>query len=573
MKKIQFLVIALLITGGYSCKDSFLEVLPTSSLAEAQLTSTAGLEGVLIGAYAQLSGLGNYAAGPSNWVFGSIRGGDANKGTDPGDFSDINPVQRFEITPTIGFPTGLYQGHFEGVARTNILLALLKKAQPSVKTEDINRMEAEARFIRGHFYFQLKRNFGMVPYVDETNTVDNGIEKTKNNVDLWPKIEADFKAAYDALPETQASVGRVNKWAAAAYLAKTYLYQKKFAEAKALFDLIIANGKTTGGKKYNLVPKFSNFFRIANDNNEEAIFAVQATVKSGNGNNANSDLQLNFIQGVDPGTCCGFFQPSFELVNSYRTDAKGLPLLDGSYNTDANAVKQDMGILSSAPFTLDNGNLDPRLDHTVGRRGIPFLDWGNHTGASMIRNQGNGGPYSPKKYIYQKAEKDAGLTETGGWGHQTYNALNISIIRFSDLLLMAAEAEVELGNLGQALTYVNRVRTRASNATDFVTAAGKPAANYKIELYTSFPTAEYARSAVRFERKLELGMEGYRFYDLVRWGTDVTEINNYLKYDSKYLNSTIGGAVYQIKHRLLPIPQGQIDLVGKDILTQNPDYN
>ena len=573
MKKIQFLVIALLITGGYSCKDSFLEVLPTSSLAEAQLTSTAGLEGVLIGAYAQLSGLGNYAAGPSNWVFGSIRGGDANKGTDPGDFSDINPVQRFEITPTIGFPTGLYQGHFEGVARTNILLALLKKAQPSVKTEDIKRMEAEARFIRGHFYFQLKRNFGMVPYVDETNTVDNGIEKTKNNVDLWPKIEADFKAAYDALPETQASVGRVNKWAAAAYLAKTYLYQKKFAEAKALFDLIIANGKTTGGKKYNLVPKFSNFFRIANDNNEEAIFAVQATVKSGNGNNANADLQLNFIQGVDPGTCCGFFQPSFELVNSYRTDAKGLPLLDGSYNTDANAVKQDMGILSSAPFTLDNGNLDPRLDHTVGRRGIPFLDWGNHTGASMIRNQGNGGPYSPKKYIYQKAEKDAGLTETGGWGHQTYNALNISIIRFSDLLLMAAEAEVELGNLGQALTYVNRVRTRASNATDFVTAAGKPAANYKIELYTSFPTAEYARSAVRFERKLELGMEGYRFYDLVRWGTDVTEINNYLKYDSKYLNSTIGGAVYQIKHRLLPIPQGQIDLVGKDILTQNPDYN
>jgi starch-binding outer membrane protein, SusD/RagB family len=188
MKKIKFLVIAMLITGGYSCKDNFLEVLPTASLAEAQLTSTAGLEGVLIGAYAQLSGLGNYAAGPSNWVFGSIRGGDANKGTDPGDFAEINPVQRFEITPTIPFPADLYRGHYEGVARTNILLALLKKAQPTVKPEDIKRIEAEARFIRGHFYFQLKRNFGMVPYVDETNTVDNGIEKTKNNVDLWPKI-------------------------------------------------------------------------------------------------------------------------------------------------------------------------------------------------------------------------------------------------------------------------------------------------------------------------------------------------------------------------------------------------
>ena len=573
MKKIQFLVIALLITGGYSCKDSFLEVLPTASLAEAQLTTPAGLEGVLIGAYAQLSGLSNYAAGPSNWVWGSIRGGDANKGTDPGDFSDINPIQRFEITPTLSFIGDGYRGFYEGVARTNIFLALLKKAQPSVKADDIKRMEAEARFIRAHFYFQLKRNFGMVPYVDETKSVDNGIEKTKNDVDLWPKIEADFKAAYDALPETQASVGRVNKWAAAAYLAKTYLYQKKFAEAKALFDLIIANGKTTGGKKFNLVPRFSNIYRIANDNNEEAIFAVQATVKSGNGNNANGDLQLNFIQGVDPGTCCGFFQPSFELVNSYRTDADGLPLLDGSYNSDANAVKQDMGILSTAPFTLDAGNLDPRLDHTVGRRGIPFLDWGLHTGNSMIRNQGNGGPYSPKKYLYQKAEKDAGLTETGGWGHQTYNALNITIIRFADVLLMAAEAEVELGNLSQALAYVNRVRARASNATDFVSIAGKPAANYKIALYSSFPNAVYARNAVRFERKLELGMEGYRFYDVVRWGTDVTDINTYLKYDSKYLNSTIGGAVYQTKHKLLPIPQGQIDLVGKDILTQNPDYN
>ena len=573
MKKIKFLVIVLLITGGYSCKDSFLDVAPTSSLEEAQLTSNAGLEGMLIGAYAQLSGLGNYAAGPSNWVWGSIRGGDANKGTDPGDFSEINPVQKFEITPTISFPAGLYQGHYDGVARANILLSFLKKAQSGVKAEDIKRMQAEARFIRGHFYFQLKRNFSMVPYVDETNNVDNGIEKIKNNVDLWPKIEADFKAAYDALPETQSGVGRINKWAAASYLAKTYLYQKKFKEAKDLFDLIIANGKTTGGKKYNLVPKFSNVFRIGNDNNEESIFAVQATVKSGDGNNANSDLQLNFIQGVDPGTCCGFFQPSFELVNSYRTDAKGLPLLDGTYNSDANAVKQDMGILSTAPFTLDNDNLDPRLDHTVGRRGIPFLDWGLHKGASMIRNQGNGGPYSPKKYVYQKAEKDAGLTETGGWGHQTYNALNITIIRFADVLLMAAEAEVELGNLNQALTYVNRVRTRASNATDFVSVDGKPAANYKIDVYSSFPTANYARNAVRFERKIELGMEGYRFYDVVRWGTDITEINNYLKYDSKYLNSTIGGAVYQAKHKLLPIPQSQIDLVGKDILAQNPDYN
>ena len=572
MKKSLVLFIGLLSMIGYSCKDSFLDVLPTGSLSEAQLTSKAGLDGALIGAYAQLSGLGNYGAGPSNWVWGSIRGGEANKGTDPGDFKEINPIQQYKYVPTDSYIGDAYRGWFNGVARANNVLALLKKAQSSVKAEDIKVMNAEARFLRGHYYFQLKRSFNMVPYVDETLSVDNGIEKTKNDQDLWPKIEADFKTAYDNLPETQTSVGRANKWAAASYLARVYMYQKKFAEAKALFDLIIANGKTTGGKKYGLVPKFTDVFRIGNDNNEESIFAVQATVKSGDGNNANADLQLNFIQGSDPGTCCGFFQPSFEFVNSFRTDANGLPLLDGSYNSDAVAVKNDMGILSNQNFTLDNGSLDPRLDNTVGRRGIPFLDWGVHKGASMIRNQGNAGPYSPKKYIYYKADKDAGLTETGGWGHQTFNALNITIIRYADVLLMAAEAEIEVGSLTKALEYVNRVRTRASNPASFVTLNGAPAANYKIGLYTSFGDKDVARKAVRFERKLELGMEGYRFYDLVRWGVDVAEINNYIKVDSKYLTPMFEGAVYQAKHAILPIPQNQIDLTGADILKQNAGY-
>lgn len=573
MKKIKILISSVILFAGmYSCKDSFLEVAPTGSLSKAQLTSQAGLEGSLVSAYAQLSGLGSYASGPSNWVWGSIRGGDANKGTDPGDFSDINPIQRFEYSPTLPFSAEVYQGHFEGVSRANAVLALLKEADASVKAEDIKRMAAEARFLRGHFYFQLKRNFNMVPYVDETKNVSNGIEKVKNDIDIYPKIEEDFKAAFADLPEVSSAAGRANKWAAASYLAKVYMFEKKFTEAKALFDQIIANGKTANGQKYALLPKYSDLYRVANDNSAESIFAVQATVKSGNGNNANSDLQLNFIQGSDPGTCCGFFQPTFEFVNSFRTDAKGLPLLDNSYNSPANAVKNDMGIKSDVAFELDKGPLDPRLDHTVGRRGIPFLDWGLHTGFSMIRNQPNAGPYSPKKYLFTKAEKAAGLTETGGWGHQTYNAYNVMIIRFADILLMAAEAEIEVGTLAKALEYTNMVRKRAANTTDFVTIDGKPAANYKIALYDSFPTKEFAKSAVRFERRLELGMEGYRFYDLVRWGEDVEAINRYLKYDQVLLPGAFGGASYQAKHALLPLPQSQIDLVGADILKQNPNY-
>ena len=575
MKKIIFSTASIiLLLAGYACKDSFLEVPPTGSLAKEQLTSKAGLDGSLISAYAQLSALGQTHSGPSNWLIGSIRGGDANKGTDPGDGSEMNPIQTFQYNSTDLVAANVYSSYFEGVSRANAVLALLKEAQPSVKAEDIKLITAEARFLRGHFYFQLKRNFNLVPYVDETKNLSNGIDKVKNDVELWPKIEDDFKTAYNDLPETSSAVGRANKWAAASYLAKVYLYQKKYAEAKALFDLIIANGKTTGGKKYALLPKYSDLYRVANDNNAESVFAVQATVKSGNGNNANADLQLNFIQGSDPGTCCGFFQPSFEFVNSFRTDAKGLPLLDGTYNAPANAVKTDMGIKSDVAFTPDAGPLDPRLDHTVGRRGIPFLDWGPHTGFSMIRNQPNGGPYSPKKYLFTKAEKAAGLTETGGWGHQTYNAYNVTIIRFADVLLMAAEAEIEVGSLAKALEYTNMVRGRATNASDYVMIDGKPAANYKIALYDAFPTKEYARSAVRFERRIELGMEGYRFYDLVRWGEDVAAINKYLQYDQVLLPGALGGAKYEAKYALFPIPQGQMDLSNskEQILKQNPGY-
>ncbi|WP_028524369.1 RagB/SusD family nutrient uptake outer membrane protein [Runella limosa] len=575
MKKIIFSIASIiLLLAGYACKDSFLEVPPTGSLAKEQLTSKAGLDGSLISAYAQLSALGQTHSGPSNWLIGSIRGGDANKGTDPGDGSEMNPIQTFQYNSTDPVAANVYASYFEGVSRANAVLALLKEAQPSVKAEDIKLISAEARFLRGHFYFQLKRNFNLVPYVDETKNLSNGIDKVKNDVELWPKIEDDFKTAYNDLPETSSAVGRANKWAAASYLAKVYLYQKKYAEAKALFDLIIANGKTTGGKKYALLPKYSDLYRVANDNNAESVFAVQATVKSGNGNNANADLQLNFIQGSDPGTCCGFFQPSFEFVNSFRTDAKGLPLLDGTYNAPANAVKTDMGIKSDVAFTPDAGTLDPRLDHTVGRRGIPFLDWGPHTGFSMIRNQPNGGPYSPKKYLFTKAEKAAGLTETGGWGHQTYNAYNVTIIRFADVLLMAAEAEIEVGSLAKALEYTNMVRGRATNASDYVMIDGKPAANYKIALYDAFPTKEYARSAVRFERRIELGMEGYRFYDLVRWGEDVAAINKYLQYDQVLLPGALGGAKYDAKYALFPIPQGQMDLLNskEQILKQNPGY-
>jgi len=561
---------------GYSCKENFLEIPATGQLDEAQLSTKKGIEGVLVSVYGQLNGRANRMASASNWVWGSIRGGDANKGTDPGDFSDINPIQRFEYQTTQGVILDKWKGNYEGVARANLVIKLLGVAQEDVTEDDKKRIGGEARFLRAHYYFELKRGFNNVPFVDETKDYGTGIESVPNTVEIWPLIEADMKYAYDNLPETQTAAGRSNKWAAAAYLAKIYMYQKKYAEAKALYDLIIANGKTTNGKKYALVPKFQDAFKAANDNNSESVFAIQAAANTGSVNNANPEFDLNWPYNTGPngpGNCCSFFQPSFELGNSFRTDASGLPYLDGSYNNAGKELKTDMGLKSSDAFTPDAGPVDPRLDHSIGRRGLPFLDWIDHPGNDWIRNQPNAGPYTPKKYAYYKADVGS-LQDNSSWT-PGYTAINVNIIRFADVLLMAAEAEIEAGSLEKAREYVNLVRTRAANPESFVKRAnGSNAANYVIATYKSaFASKDAARTAVRFERKLELSGEGHRFFDLVRWEIADSVLNAYLTYEGKKLSGALGGTKFTAKkNEFLPVPQEQIDLLGKDVLVQNPGY-
>lgn len=571
--KIGALITSAVMMLAVSCSDDFLEVPPTGLLGEAQLVSLAGIDASLIAAYSQVNGRNNRLASPSNWVWGSIRGGDANKGTDPGDFSAINPFQRFEANSASNALGSKWNGAYEGVARCNNVLRLLANAGPDVTPADVKRISAQARFLRGHYYFELKKDYGNTPYVDETLDYGSGLEDVKNDKDLYPFIEADLKFAADNLPATQSQVGRVNSWAAKSYLAKVYMYQDKFPAAKALFDDVIANGVTSNGLKYDLVSYYDDMFRGRNDNHQESIWAYQAAAGTGSVNNANPEFDLNFPYNTGPtgpGNCCGFFQPTFTFVNSFRTDANGLPLLDGSYNMGANQVKTDMDLETSDAFTPDAGNLDPRVDHTTGRRGLPYLDWIDHPGKAWIRNQGNAGPYSPKKYVYEKSE--AGTFQDNSSWTPGYTGINFLIIRFADVLLLAAEAEIEAGSLEKAREYVNRVRTRAMNSK-IMRADGTMAANYVVDIYKSAWTdKEVAKLAVRFERKLELGMEGHRFYDLVRWNTVQAEMDAYLAYDSQFLGAAFGGAKFTAIHKILPIPQDQIDLVGKEILIQNPGF-
>jgi hypothetical protein len=576
-KKMAVLAMGLLMFG-VSCSDEFLEVLPTGSLADAQVGTKDGIEGLLIGTYAALNGVfGNRFEGPNHWVTGSIMGGEANKGTDAGDYSTINPIQRYEVDPTSGDLNNLWRGRFEGIARANAVLSALANAT-DVSAADAARIGGEARMLRAHFYFDLKKHFNSIPVFDETiEAVD--IILIPNTTEVYPQIEADLQFAYDNLPATT-DAGRVNKWAAASLMGKAKLFQNKFAEAKTWFDDVIANGVTPSGEKYALLDNYAAVFNAEFDNNAEAIFDVEAANNTGSTQNANyfDDLNYPYNTGPDgPGNCCGFFQPSISLGNSFRTSA-GLPLLDNSFNDAANAVADNFTFSQidggdEAAFVEDAGPLDPRIDHSIGRKGVQYLDWIEHPGSAWIRSFPYAGPYSPKKYVYYKSQENS-LTDGSSWT-RGYALMNYTIIRYADVLLMAAEAEVEAGSLMKAMEYVNMVRARAANATFWVknVDTGDDEANYEIAEYTSFPDKAYATSAVRFERKLELSGEGHAFFDLVRWGIAADYLNDYLAFEGSKLVTKFGGASFTAgKSEYYPIPQTQIDIQGPDILTQNPGY-
>lgn len=581
----------------FSCKKEFLNRPPQGSVDAETLTTKVGVNVLLVGAYAALSGqdydeaAGNiqslgggnaFACSPDNWLWGSVAGGDAHKGSDGGDQVTMIPVATFSIDPSNDLINDKWKAVYEGITRCNTVLKVIPKVTDMTADEKTNA-KAQALFLRAHYYFELKKLFSNVPWIDET-TVDL---KQPNTTDIWPKIEADFKFAADSLPETQSDAGRANKWAALAYLAKTYLYEKKYADAEPLFANVISSGVTSGGIAYDLNPIFENNYRPEFEStNPEAVFVVEmaANVGTGSISSSNQGDMLNFPYGGGlPFGCCGFFTPSIDLVNSFRTDAKGLPYLD-DYNS--HAVKNDQGLLSADPFTPDNGNLDPRLDWTVGRRGIPYLDWGVDPGQDWSRAQSYSGPFSPIKNVYWSASSDND-GDYSQWAPGS--SINVFVIRFADVLLMAAEVEAQLNNVDQAEKYVNKVRHRiadrpkswvykyANNTNPSAGFSNTLAANYKISPYPNgaFTSSAFALKAIYFERKLELAMEGQRFFDLSRWGLAAAAINAYFQYEGQYTIDVKSAKFTPNKNEYFPIPQSQIDLTnenGKPTLLQNSGY-
>jgi hypothetical protein len=576
-----------------ACKKSYLEKPLTGALEPQFLQTEAGANELLIGSYAVLDGQqggdaavgggGAWEAAPDNWIYGGVAGGDASKGSVAGDQTPIEPIMKYNSDGSNGFFDSKWRADYEGVSRCN---NTIKSIMSVTKISDANKTNllAQTRFLRAHYYFDLKKMFNNVPYLDETTT---DINQPNSGVDIWAKIEDDFKYAYANLPTTQPDAGRANKWAAGAYLAKTYLFEHKYTDAKPIFDAVIAQGVTASGKKYALNAKYNDNFRTATNNSAESVFAVQAAANADpNGpSQANNGDMLNFPYGnSSPFSCCGFYQPSVDLANHFRTNpTTGLPYLD-DYNS--HAIKTDMNVASSKAFTPDAGTIDPRLDWTAGRRGIPYLDWGPHPGADWIRDQDYGGPYSPLKNVYGQAEQETNGDNTS-WAPGS--GINYNLIRYADVLLMAAEVEAQVGSLDKAESYVNMVRNRAANPEGFVHKyaddedptggfTDEPAANYKVSPYPggAFASKDFALKAVYFERKIELAMEGHRFFDLVRWGIADTELNAYVAYQSTITNDVKNGKFLKGKNEYYPIPQREIDLSvkgGSPVLKQNPGYH
>lgn len=581
-----------------SCnKETFLDQPPVGAFAEDVLSTPAGIRQALIGAYSTLNGVGAMGRGPGQLLFGSIRGGEAHKGSSNGDQPQMIEIQKYGVTAGNSSVSDFFLFYYDAIFRCNLILQKLPTVATGLTDAEKTQIAAETRFLRGHYYFMLKRLFKNVPFIDETATdprVPNA-DASGNYIDIWPKIAADLKFAMDNLPATQADPGRPNKWAAKAYYAKTLVYMgnegdnANYTLAKTQFDDLIANGVNYKGVKFDLAPNYHDNFNTLTENGPEVVFAVQHSVNDGSTNgDANANLEIQYIgtqssSGPTLGRGFGFFYPSQWFVNHFRVDAAGLPIFDDAAR-NANKIKSDDGVESTTAYTPDAGLIDPRLDWSVGRRGIPYLDYGIMPGKSWIRDQTAAGPYLSKKYFNLKARD--GIDTAPG---RPSNALNISIIRFDDVLLLAAEVEARVGSLDQARIYVNRIRNRmATNTTNpenwVLTSAGAPAANYKIGLYptgsTQFNTPANALQAIFFERTLELGLEGHRAYDAIRYGaedgtTDLAELNGYINYESTLKGYLSGGVYTRSPDNVMPLPQGSVDNSFKDgavTLKQNPGY-
>ena len=570
MKALKYITIAAALLLPMTACDSFLEVTPQGIANSDDLNSVDNVEKMVIAAYSAL-GNDNYQDGMfSPWPYGDLRAGDAYKGgAGTGDMGDFHLFETFVyLRDDNSYLDKRWYAQYINIARCNDALKRINALSESDYAKKKMR-EAEVRFLRAHFYFEIKIMFKHIPWVDENDQSEDYINISNveyTDQQLWEMIIEEFRYAVNNLPETQDEVGRANKNMAQAYLAKALLYaayvqddqhnvtsidQNKLQEVVTLCQGL--------GNRYALADDFAENFLCETENGKESIFAIQHSV---NDNTLRGRLDwgamLNYPMNPDYG-CCGFHCPSQNMVNAFQTDANGLPQFD-TYNDNNIQTAED----------LLTHNIDPRLNHTVAIPCAPY----KYNPEFIFETSWT---RDPSTYGSFMSMKETVLPDCPCFAFASpfmSSGKNRDIIRYDDVMLWQAEALIELGRHQEALPLINAIRERAARSTTrLVDVQGDPIGKYVVAAYEpgkNCPawTQEFARKALRWERRLEMSQEGTRYFDLVRWGIAAETVNAYFAVEKT--RRTYMGEAQCTKNRdeYFPIPKNQINF-SKKLYQQN----
>ena len=548
----------LLVIGISSC-DSFLdEHVPQGTLSDEQVKSPENAEAMVVSAYAVFTTAEDINSSFSMWNF-DVRSDDAYKGgsgTSDGDVFHQLEVQQGVLTTNWNI-NDMWVRLYNSISRVNSAIALLNESDYAMKQQRL----AEMKFLRAYGHFLLKRLYKHIPFVvnealtyDEYNELSN---TTYTNDEGWQLIIDDLMEAYNTLPEVQADKGRPTKASAAAFLTKVYLY-KAYRQDDANTNQVTSINQEDLQKvieysnpalysNYGLEDDIHNNFRPEEqyENGKESLWAIQYSRNDGS-TYGNLNWSYGLIPPNIPGATdggCDFYKPSQNLVNAYRTGADGLPLIDTFNEKDYNRATD---------------NCDPRLFLTVGIPGLPYMFNKNYMMEETSIWSRSNGLYGYNVSLKQNVDP-ALIGEYLIKGSYWASPMNRIVFRYADVLLERAEAYAQLGQTDQAIQLVNQIRSRAAMSTQMI-------ANYQslygvklyITNYRGTYTKEQAIKIVKMERRLELGMECERFFDLVRWGDAATVLNKY------YAEEIDNCAIYTAAHftankdEYLPVPFEQI---------------
>lgn len=560
MKKILYSVLTVLaLVGTTSCSDFLDDQKPQGVLDSDMVKDPSNVDNLVISAYAVFTTAEDINSSFSMWNF-DVRSDDAYKGgngTSDGDVFHQLEIEQGVLTTNWNI-NDMWVRLYNCISRVNSAISVLETTSDSYQLK-AQRL-GEMKFLRAYAHFLLKRLYKNIPFIMDANLKQedyNTLSNTEfNNDEGWQQIINDVEYAYNVLPVKQTDKGRPSKAAAAAFLTKAYLYKAYRQDDAASNQVTSINREdllkvieysnpdiySTGG--FDLEPDFHNNFRPETqyENGVESIWAMQYSINDGTkyGNlNWSYGLIVPNIPGVTDGGC-DFYKPSQNLVNAYRTDADGHPFIDTFNNKDYDLTQ----------------DADPRLFLTVGLTGLPYefnSKYMMDASATWSRSNGLYGYYVTLK---QNVDPDCGYLVKGSWWGTPMNRI---VFRYADVLLERAEAYAQLNETGEAIKLVNKIRLRAKQSTGMI--ANYPSdygVKFNISTYNGSYSQEDALKIVKMERRLEMGMESERFFDLVRWGEAEKVLNKYFAEETN--NCSIYGDAHFTadKNEYLPIPFSQV---------------